>query len=59
MYVLVLFLYAGLFSDSDAVTATQVYGFKSAASCQAAGQKSESLVSGTKKEMKFVCLKAE
>lgn len=57
MWTLVIFLYAGPFSDSDAVAVTNVPGFVSEQTCMAQGAKSKQLVGGTKKGSKFVCLK--
>jgi hypothetical protein len=56
-YVLVLFLYAGSFSKGDSVAITNVPGFKSEASCVAAGKAAVVLVKNTLKEGRFVCLK--
>jgi hypothetical protein len=58
-YVLVLFLYAGAFSKGDSVSITNVPGFKSEASCVAAGKSGVGLVKDTLKEGRFVCLKQE
>ena len=56
-YYLVIFLYAGAWAESDSVTVTTVPQ-QSMESCQIAGNQSKALVSGTKKEMRFVCLKS-
>lgn len=40
-------------------TLTNVVGFKSQASCEIAGQTSTSLISGTNKEIRFVCLEVK
>ncbi len=58
-WVLVLFMHAGMMSDKDSMAVTNVPGFKTEASCQAAGKQSEALTKRTTKEVKFVCLKQE
>ena len=59
MWTLVLFMHAGMLSDKDSMTSTVVPNFKTEAVCMAAGKQSASLVKGTTKELKFVCLKQE
>jgi hypothetical protein len=58
-YVLVLFLHAGMLSQKDSMAMTTVPGFKTEASCLAAGKASEDLGKRTTKEVKFVCLKQD
>jgi hypothetical protein len=55
-YVLILFLYAGAFAHTDAVSVTNIPGFKTEQECNAAGQKADSLVEGTLKSSRFVCV---
>jgi len=55
-YILVLFLYVGIFGDSDSVTVTNIPGFHSKESCMQAGKLAAPLVANTKKELSFVCL---
>jgi hypothetical protein len=58
-WVLVLFVHAGILSGKDSMAITNVSGFKTEASCQAAGKASEALTKTTTKETRFVCLKQE
>jgi len=58
-WVLVLFLHAGVLSQKDSMAMTTVPGFKTEASCQAAGKTSEDLGKRTTKEVRFVCLKQD
>jgi hypothetical protein len=58
-WVLVLFLHAGMLSEKDSMALTTVPGFKTEASCLAAGKASEGLGKRTTKEVKFVCLKQD
>lgn len=58
-WVLVLFVHAGMLSDKDSMALTNVSGFKTEASCQAAGKVSEALTKNTTKNTRFVCLKQE
>lgn len=58
-YILVLFLHAGMMSEKDSMALTTVPGFKTEASCLAAGRQSEALGKRTTKDVKFVCLKQE
>ena len=56
-WVLILFVHAGVLSDKDSMTLTNVPGFASETVCQAAGKQAEALVKRTTKEVKFVCVK--
>lgn len=56
-WVLILFVHAGVLSDKDSMTLTNVPGFASETVCQAAGKQAEALVKRTIKEVKFVCVK--
>ena len=58
-WVLVLFVHAGMLSDKDSMALTNVSGFKSEASCQAAGKSAQALTKSTTKDTRFVCLKQE
>jgi len=59
-YTLILFLYAGMLSNSDSVALTNIPGFKSEAACETAGKQAVSgLSGGTLKSGKFVCVKSE
>ncbi len=58
-WILVLFVHAGMLSDKDSMTLTSVPGFKTEASCQAAGKSSEALTKSTTKNTRFVCLKQD
>lgn len=55
-WVLVIFAFAGWMADGDSVALTNVPGFTSQSECQKAGASLSGLVSGTKKEISFVCL---
>lgn len=57
MWTLILLVYAGTFSDSDSVALTNVTGFHSEQECIQAGEKSKKMVSGSKKELKYICVK--
>ena len=58
-WVLVLYIYAGMFAKGDSVTLTRIPGFKTQAACQEAGNSSKPLVKDSAKEIRFVCLKQE
>ena len=58
-WILVLFVHAGMLSDKDSMALTNVPGFKSEATCQAAGKSSEALAKGTTKNVRFVCIKQD
>ncbi len=58
-WILVLFVHAGMLSDKDSMALTNVPGFKTEASCQAAGKASESLTKSTTKNVRFVCIKQD
>jgi|688.fasta_scaffold760930_2 hypothetical protein len=56
-WVLILFVHAGMLSDKDSMSLTNVPGFATEAVCQAAGKQAEALAKRTTKEVKFVCVK--
>lgn len=56
-WILILFVHAGVLSNADSMALTNVPGFSTEAACQAAGKQSNSLVTKTTKEVKFVCVK--
>lgn len=58
-WILVLFVHAGVLSDKDSMALTNVPGFKSEATCQAAGKSAEALTKNTTKNTRFVCLRQE
>lgn len=58
-WILVLFVHAGMMSDKDSMALTNVPGFKTEASCQAAGRAAESLTKSTTKSARWVCVKQE
>jgi hypothetical protein len=59
MWTLVIFIYAGALARGDSVALDHVHGFKSEAHCAAAGSALKPLVSGTAKEIKYVCFRTE
>jgi len=59
-FTLILFLYAGVLSNSDSVALTNVQGFRTVAACEAAGKAAvRELSGGTFKDGRFVCVKSE
>lgn len=57
MWTLIIFIYAGTFSDGDSVALTHVDGILSQQECQAAGEAGKKLVSSTKKDYRYLCVK--
>ena len=55
-WVLLIYVYAGVWAKGDSVTLHSLEGFSSQASCQQAGESGKMLVSGTSKEFRFVCI---
>lgn len=55
-WVLVMYIYAGVFAKGDSVALHSVEGFTTQAACQQAGDAAKNFVSGTSKEYKFVCV---
>ena len=58
-WTLVLYIYAGVLAKGDSVTLTHIPGFKTEQHCAAAGSATKTLVSGSAKELRFVCLRTE
>jgi hypothetical protein len=57
-WTLVVLIYAGVWAKGDSVTLQAIPGWQSEAACKSAGSQMGSLVAGTAKEIKFVCIKA-
>ena len=55
-FVLILFFHVGIFGDTDSNATTSVPGFSSYEQCRKAGVETKKLVSGTKKDVEFVCV---
>lgn len=55
-WVLVLYIYAGAFASGDSVALTTI-PMQSQEACQSAGKASGSLVTGSAKVLRFVCVK--
>ena len=58
-WTLVLYVFAGVFAKGDSVSVTHIPNFKSEAHCSAAGSAAKPLVSGSTKELRFVCIRQE
>lgn len=56
-FILVLFFHVGILGHTDSNATTHVHGFSSKEECLQAGKDAKTLVSGTKKDLEFVCLK--
>jgi hypothetical protein len=56
-YILVLYIYAGMMAKGDSVSLVQIPGFPTEQSCRDAGRATDPLVSGSTKDIRFVCLK--
>lgn len=55
MTILILFVYAGFWAQGDSVSLTS-QEFSTAAKCEAAGRAAKQLASGTKKDIRYVCV---
>ena len=55
-WTLVIYIYAGAMAQGDSVTLTSV-SMASQEVCETAGQQLDSLVSGTTKVVRYVCVK--
>jgi hypothetical protein len=58
-WILVIYVYAGVYAKGDSVAITYIPHFKSEAACAAAGNVTKSLVNGSIKEHRFVCIRQE
>lgn len=57
-FLLVIYIFAGSWAKGDSV-ALQVAPMPTQQVCEAAGRQAETLVKGSAKEYRFVCLKAD
>lgn len=55
-YILVIFIWAGLFAKGNDATMFSVPGFATEQECNAAGSKLRPLVASTQQDLRFVCL---
>lgn len=55
-YILVVFIYVGMLTEGEAVTLQTIPGWKSKEACESAGKQLKPLVSGTTKELNYVCI---
>lgn len=58
MWILIIFIYAGAFSNNDSVALTSVHGFQSESACKIAGTNVKNLET-LMKESKFICVKVD
>lgn len=57
MFILIIYIYAGIMAKGDSVALIQVPGFSSELSCQSAGKETTKFVKGSAKEHRFVFVK--
>ena len=57
-WALIIFLYVGPWGDTDSVTVTSI-PVATEQLCEAAAKKLPDLVSGTKKEVEYVCVRTK
>lgn len=57
MWILILYVYAGVMAKGDSVALLQVPNFQTQQACVEAGKQTESFVTMTTKNLKFVCVK--
>ena len=58
-WVLILFIHAGVWSNSDSMALTQVSGFTTAQTCETAGQNATTIAAGTVKEARYKCVEVK
>ena len=56
-FILILYIYAGAMASGDSVTLFAVPHFQTIQECNAAGEASKSLTSGSSKSARFLCVK--
>lgn len=58
-WVLVIYIFAGPMAKGDNVTITNIGGFHSPESCEAAGQQSQKLTENSLKLSRFLCVEVK
>jgi len=58
-WTLILYIYAGALASGDSVTLMNIPNFKTEQHCQAAGNAAKPLVSGSSKNLRFICIRQE
>jgi len=56
-WILVIYIYAGVFASGDSVAITNIPNFSTKQECVQAGKDAERLVTGSAKVYRFVCLR--
>jgi hypothetical protein len=59
LWALIIFFHVGILGDTDSNATSVVPGFTSLELCQKASQQIRPLVSGTKKEVRSVCVQTQ
>lgn len=57
IWTLILFAHVGALGDGNSNALTNITGFKTQQSCQAAGQQAKTMAGGSVKRIEFVCVK--
>ena len=55
-WVMLIYLYAGVFAKGDSVAVTTIPGYRTQIECEEAARDLPKLVKGTAKEVVFVCI---
>lgn len=55
-YILLIYIYAGVFANGDSVAIHSIDGFNSKEQCMQAGDSASPLVKNSAKEYRFVCI---
>jgi len=55
-WILVIYIYAGVFARGDSVAITHINGFANERDCNLAGARGSSLTKDSAKEYRYVCL---
>lgn len=57
-WILILMMHVGPMGSGNSNALTSIGGFQTEAACMNAGRKSESMASGTVKDIKFICARS-
>jgi hypothetical protein len=57
MFVLIIYIFAGVFAKGDSVTVTSVPNFSSESQCIIAAKKVTEFTNGTTKDVRVICVK--
>lgn len=58
-WALIVFVHAGIMSNTDSMSVTNISGFTSKEACESAGETAKGITTGTVKNTRYVCVEVK